>query len=211
MTTETDFLTRDIPGPRPYGRAVFAVAPMIDWTDRHCRFFHRQLSGQALLYTEMVVADAAFAYEAVPLLDLAGFVAQAQTDTKAQPLPAQASVKLFLYDMIQSAHAAEQGSGALFAAEGDTLRAPEPQHLGYHVDLLAEHLLQRGYRHIAFAAAQLDPRTLQRAEGYRRCLRNAGLYDAKLEVLSPEPSSIRLGAELLEEVLRTRPGVDAVF
>ena len=37
---------------------VFAVAPMIDWTDRHCRFFHRQLSGRALLYTEMVVADA---------------------------------------------------------------------------------------------------------------------------------------------------------
>jgi hypothetical protein len=34
MTTETDFLTRDIPGPKPYGRAVFAVAPMIDWTDR---------------------------------------------------------------------------------------------------------------------------------------------------------------------------------
>ncbi|GHD10244.1 tRNA dihydrouridine(20/20a) synthase DusA [Tianweitania populi] len=37
----------------------FAVAPMIDWTDRHCRFFHRQLSTHALLYTEMVVADAA--------------------------------------------------------------------------------------------------------------------------------------------------------
>ncbi|MFN3721374.1 MAG: tRNA dihydrouridine(20/20a) synthase DusA [Rhizobium rhizophilum] len=37
---------------------VFAVAPMIDWTDRHCRFFHRQLSSRALLYTEMVVADA---------------------------------------------------------------------------------------------------------------------------------------------------------
>ncbi|EUB95475.1 TIM-barrel protein, yjbN family [Rhizobium sp. CF080] len=37
---------------------VFAVAPMIDWTDRHCRFLHRQLSKQALLYTEMVVADA---------------------------------------------------------------------------------------------------------------------------------------------------------
>jgi tRNA-dihydrouridine synthase A len=38
--------------------AKFAVAPMIDWTDRHCRFFHRQLSARALLYTEMVVADA---------------------------------------------------------------------------------------------------------------------------------------------------------
>ncbi|WP_137129985.1 tRNA dihydrouridine(20/20a) synthase DusA [Rhizobium sp. FY34] len=37
---------------------VFAVAPMIDWTDRHCRYFHRQLSGRALLFTEMVVADA---------------------------------------------------------------------------------------------------------------------------------------------------------
>src|SRR5579864_7354268 len=35
-----------------------AVAPMMDWTDRHCRFFHRRLSRRALLYTEMVVADA---------------------------------------------------------------------------------------------------------------------------------------------------------
>lgn len=32
---------------------------MMDWTDRHCRFFHRQLTKHALLYTEMVVADAA--------------------------------------------------------------------------------------------------------------------------------------------------------
>lgn len=31
---------------------------MMDWTDRHCRFFHRQLTRQTLLYTEMVVADA---------------------------------------------------------------------------------------------------------------------------------------------------------
>ncbi len=37
----------------------FAVAPMLDWTDRHCRYFHRQLTKCALLYTEMVVADAA--------------------------------------------------------------------------------------------------------------------------------------------------------
>ncbi len=32
---------------------------MIDWTDRHCRFFHRRLTRRALLYTEMIVADAA--------------------------------------------------------------------------------------------------------------------------------------------------------
>jgi tRNA-dihydrouridine synthase A len=40
------------------GRKLFAVAPMIDWTDRHCRYLHRQISRHALLYTEMVVADA---------------------------------------------------------------------------------------------------------------------------------------------------------
>ncbi len=37
---------------------LFSVAPMMDWTDRHCRFLHRQLTRQALLYTEMVTADA---------------------------------------------------------------------------------------------------------------------------------------------------------
>lgn len=31
---------------------------MMDWTDRHCRYFHRQISSQALLYTEMVTAPA---------------------------------------------------------------------------------------------------------------------------------------------------------
>lgn len=36
----------------------FAVAPMMDWTDRHCRAFHRTLSARALLYTEMVTAPA---------------------------------------------------------------------------------------------------------------------------------------------------------
>ena len=36
----------------------FSVAPMMDWTDRHCRFFLRQLSRHALLYTEMVTTGA---------------------------------------------------------------------------------------------------------------------------------------------------------
>ncbi len=36
----------------------FCIAPMMDWTDRHCRVFHRQLSSRALLYTEMVTAAA---------------------------------------------------------------------------------------------------------------------------------------------------------
>jgi tRNA-dihydrouridine synthase A len=36
----------------------FSVAPMMDWSDRHCRFFHRQMTKRALLYTEMVTAQA---------------------------------------------------------------------------------------------------------------------------------------------------------
>jgi tRNA-dihydrouridine synthase A len=36
----------------------FSVAPMMDWTDRHCRAFHRLLSRRARLYTEMVTAGA---------------------------------------------------------------------------------------------------------------------------------------------------------
>ena len=35
-----------------------SVAPMMDWTDRHCRYFHRQMSRHALLYTEMVTSPA---------------------------------------------------------------------------------------------------------------------------------------------------------
>lgn len=76
---------------------------------------------------------------------------------------------------------------------------------------MTEHLLARGYRRIAFAAAQLDPRTLQRAEGYRRSLQTAGCYDAKLELLSPERSSMALGGRLLETLVASHPDVDAVF
>jgi tRNA-dihydrouridine synthase A len=37
---------------------AFSVAPMMDWTDRHCRAFHRVLTRRALLYTEMVTTGA---------------------------------------------------------------------------------------------------------------------------------------------------------
>lgn len=43
---------------RPEPSRRFCVAPMLDWTDRHCRFFLRQLSRHALLYTEMVTTGA---------------------------------------------------------------------------------------------------------------------------------------------------------
>ncbi|MFN4349365.1 MAG: tRNA dihydrouridine(20/20a) synthase DusA [Hylemonella sp.] len=40
------------------GRWRLSVAPMIDWTDRHCRYFHRLLSRHARLYTEMITTGA---------------------------------------------------------------------------------------------------------------------------------------------------------
>jgi tRNA-dihydrouridine synthase A len=42
----------------PPAPKIFAVAPMMEWTDRHCRVLHRLLSHRALLYTEMVTAEA---------------------------------------------------------------------------------------------------------------------------------------------------------
>jgi tRNA-dihydrouridine synthase A len=37
---------------------LFSIAPMMDWTDRHCRFFHRLMTRNAWLYTEMVTSAA---------------------------------------------------------------------------------------------------------------------------------------------------------
>lgn len=41
-----------------YYRGRFSVAPMLDWTNRHCRYFHRQFTQYTLLYTEMVTTGA---------------------------------------------------------------------------------------------------------------------------------------------------------
>ncbi|WP_289041723.1 tRNA dihydrouridine(20/20a) synthase DusA [uncultured Aliiroseovarius sp.] len=49
--------------------ARLSVAPMMDWSDRHCRYFHRLMSRHALLYTEMVTAPALVRGGAVHLLD----------------------------------------------------------------------------------------------------------------------------------------------
>ena len=49
--------------------ARLSVAPMMDWTDRHCRTLHRLLSREALLYTEMVTAPALVRGRALHLLE----------------------------------------------------------------------------------------------------------------------------------------------
>jgi LacI family transcriptional regulator, gluconate utilization system Gnt-I transcriptional repressor len=115
-----------------------------------------------------------------------------------------------------------EASRQLIAASGvpcvhvmETTQAPGVHSVGFSQaaagHAITAHLLARGRKRIAFAAAQLDPRVMQRAEGYRRCLREAGLYDPKLELLNPDRSSIALGGQLFEQVLAARPDVDAIF
>ena len=47
----------------------FSIAPMMEWTDRHCRFLHRRLTRHALLYTEMVTAEAVIRGDRARLLE----------------------------------------------------------------------------------------------------------------------------------------------
>ena len=76
---------------------------------------------------------------------------------------------------------------------------------------MTRHLLQKGRKRIAFAGAQLDSRTLQRLNGYRAEMRNAGLQDARLEWLNPTPSSLALGGQMFEQIMSQQPPVEAIF
>ena len=96
---------------------------------------------------------------------------------------------------------------------GDSLEAPYC--VGFRQTdagaAMTRHLLSRGYRRIAFAAAQLDPRVMQRLYGWRSALQEAGVYEGTLEWLNPAPSSLALGGQLFEQIMQQRPAVDAIF
>lgn len=76
---------------------------------------------------------------------------------------------------------------------------------------MTAHLLAQGRRRIAFAAAQLDARTLQRLDGWRREMSAAGLHDAALQWLNPAVSSMALGAQMFAQIMREQSDVDAIF
>lgn len=75
---------------------------------------------------------------------------------------------------------------------------------------VGRYLLARGYRRPALIAAQLDPRSLKRIDGFRRALAEAGVENVA-EMLTPEPTSIAMGGNLLSRLLAARPDRDAVF
>lgn len=76
---------------------------------------------------------------------------------------------------------------------------------------VARHLLEKGRKRVAYVAAQLDARVMQRGEGFRRCLQDAGLYDPSLQIMTPTRSSVGLGAEMFNELIAKNPDVDGIF
>lgn len=107
------------------------------------------------------------------------------------------------------------GSGVPCVHLMETMNAPGVYCVGFsQADAgaaMTRHLLDRGHRRIAFAAAQLDARTLQRLEGWRREMQAAGLHASTLEWLNPAPSSLALGGTMFEQIVAQSPPVDAVF
>lgn len=81
--------------------ARLSVAPMMDWTDRHCRAFHRLITRHALLYTEMVTAPALVRGRALHLL---------RFDASEQPV----ALQLGGSDPSEMAEAARMGAGEGF-------------------------------------------------------------------------------------------------
>jgi LacI family gluconate utilization system Gnt-I transcriptional repressor len=72
-------------------------------------------------------------------------------------------------------------------------------------------LFELGHRRIGTIAARLDARSRNRVAGYRRAMRELGLDTKGLASLTPQRSSVKLGAELFRELLKAAPDLDSVF
>ena len=73
------------------------------------------------------------------------------------------------------------------------------------------HLLEHGFRRIGFIAARMDPRVQRRLDGYAAAMRQAGLFDPRLVVTTPTPTSVTAGGTLFADLLAMCPEVEAVF
>lgn len=75
----------------------------------------------------------------------------------------------------------------------------------------ARHMIERGYRRIAFFSARMDPRSQRRLAGFVSVVKAAGLDDETLLVTTPRSSSVTLGCEMTSELLSRTSNVDAVI
>jgi LacI family gluconate utilization system Gnt-I transcriptional repressor len=74
-----------------------------------------------------------------------------------------------------------------------------------------EHMIQEGFRRIAFVGTRMDPRTQQRMAGYRSAMEKNGLFESDLQITTAARSSVEIGRHLLSETLARVPDCDAVF
>ena len=119
------------------------------------------------------------------------------------------------FDRTPAAQKLIEGSGVPCVYLMETSDRPGTHSVGFsQADAaydMTRHLLAQGHHRIAFAAAQLDPRTLQRLRGWRKALSEADCYTPTLEWLNPAPSSMTLGGIMFEQITGQNPPLDAIF
>lgn len=74
-----------------------------------------------------------------------------------------------------------------------------------------QHMVQEGFRKIAFVGTRMDPRTQERMAGYRSVLEEHGLFDSARQITTTTRSSVEIGRHLLGDILDRAPDSDAVF
>ena len=77
--------------------------------------------------------------------------------------------------------------------------------------MMGEYLVARKYQHIGFIGAQMDFRSQRRMSGFLSALGNAGLETSNYILTTQAPSSVKLGGELIADILTAHPQIDAVF
>jgi LacI family transcriptional regulator, gluconate utilization system Gnt-I transcriptional repressor len=119
------------------------------------------------------------------------------------------------FDHTDASHELIKNSGIPFVHMMEVRDSPDLYCVGLSqtdaAAALTQYLLDKGHKRIAFAASQLDPRTLARLQGWKQTMQSVGLYDAVLEWRNPAPSSLALGGLMFEQIFATTPAVDAIF
>ncbi|WP_033069187.1 LacI family DNA-binding transcriptional regulator [Thalassospira australica] len=73
------------------------------------------------------------------------------------------------------------------------------------------HLLKKGYKRIGFLGARMDPRSHRRLEGFVEAMRLGGRYEPDLVMTTTASSSVSLGSELIGQLRKRDPDLDAIF
>ena len=76
---------------------------------------------------------------------------------------------------------------------------------------MGKYLISKGYKRIGFVGAQMDFRSQRRMSGFLSALAEVGFDSTRYVLTTPEPSTVKLGGQLISDMLMEHPDVDAVF